>query len=271
MSKYTYTAIDEYYQLCRRFGINPDYVNNSTLNDTLGIESGDPGVPLGTGTTTYLALGNGGHSGFTTGSALGITLKDRIGRFTGLYNIVPWVLREIDDDLTPEELVKYRMRRIENHDGVSLVAYYLKKVDVSDITRRMIVETTSAGETTNVDWIPTQAESYHQELDTGYDTDSTRLIVDAEMNIALTNQEVEDVINSVQLVSEENSTSIISEYGLYNGIEVVRTANINGVMTSYNEVVNAYLSLAVTPSRLLDFQAGALQDRLYIGKAFPYK
>lgn len=271
MAKFTYTALDEYYQLCRRMGLNPDYIPNSTMNDALNILPGDPGVPLTSGTATYLAIGDGGHSGEDSGSAMGITFKDRSGRYLGLYNMIPWVLRDVDDDLTDTEMANYRMRRLENHDGVSKYAYYLKKITLIDTMPRMVVESLVNGVTETNDWTPAIGDAIHGELPTGSAASSQRLLTDLEIDITLTAEEADDVQNVTQVLYGSTNTSIISEYGLFTGIDVPNTGTSNGVAMTYTEVVNAYLTMSLTPSRILDFQAGALQDKLLLGKAFSYE
>lgn len=270
MSSSTYTAIDSYYQTCKRFGITPVYQTHATLNDYLGVLPGEQGADLTGGITQYLAVGNGAHGIVDQVNSYGISTKHRSGQFTGLYNIIPWVLREATNDLTDVERLNYRMRRIETHNGISYVAYYLKKFEIVDTTPSVSVVTSTAETSNTVPYAFSPADQVHRELASTVTGTLRNLVVELPIEINLTSTEITELENALTTLYGNGGLRVISEFGLYTATEKNTVDSINGVMTSYSEVVNAYLSISVSSSKLLDISDGTSIKTLRLGNSFTY-
>jgi hypothetical protein len=116
--------------LCRitilqRYGIDYTVRANSTLNQKFDIL---PNAVIPSGKypiSQFVAVGNGAHS---ASLGPGPTLFDHVARYKSLYNLLPIVLRELDNDLTPLQRENYALRSIETYGGVDYVAYRLKRI-----------------------------------------------------------------------------------------------------------------------------------------------
>ncbi len=100
---------------------------HSTLNEKFGVlatENPDSNPTLG-----YYAIGRGGHKNYTgaDGQAL-VKSRPHRARDAALFKHLPFVMREMDNDLDANERAKYAIRTVEQFAGVDYYCYYLKRV-----------------------------------------------------------------------------------------------------------------------------------------------
>ena len=107
---------------------------NTTLNEKLGIRETDK-PPVGVYPFMgYLAIGNGGHKLALSGDGvLGTDPLQQKATNGSPFKIMPFVLREQSDDLTVAVRARYALRKEEIHGGVRYYAYYLKRIDLSNV------------------------------------------------------------------------------------------------------------------------------------------
>ena len=80
----------------------------------------------------YLIIGKGGGAKYTDSRMKHSTHTTKDG---ALFQQVPFVMKTIDNDLTPDEKLKYRFRFLEIHNGIEYACYYLKVIPQIDLSR----------------------------------------------------------------------------------------------------------------------------------------
>ena len=270
MATNTFTVIDEYNQLCKRIGVEPDLIPNTTLNEHLGIISGDQGVARADGVMRYLGFGNGGHDVIVNGGATGLSSKERLGQYQGLYNILPMAMKLVNSDFTPAEAANYRMRRLEVHNGVSYYAYYLRKLDTASLQPTIYLETTENGVVTTTPYVHGIDALVHPDFTPASGSTSYRLIAELYLTLDLTANEVSEIQNACEILYGGTGFSVVSELGLYSGVDTNITADLNGATVSLSELANAQLVSSASTGRLLDFSVGSDLTNMRVGRAFSY-
>ncbi len=122
-------------QTAKQLGLPYDVKANSTLNEKFGILSSVSLASDDIPNMRYFVIGNGGHQ--MTIGANNIAKPEPIQHLAtdaALYNQIPFVLREPENDLSPSERLKYALRRSETHQGRPYYAYYLRRLDLTGVT-----------------------------------------------------------------------------------------------------------------------------------------
>src|SRR5574343_1642511 len=132
---------------------------HSTLNEKFNINAAmtipDTEIPH----IRYVGIGNGGHRVVVGSNNISYNQPiQHLPRHAGLYNQLPFVLRPITNDLTPQERNKYRLRTILQHGGVSYAAYYLKTIDLTNSVVDMEYYTVENGITTSSTFAPNSSD-----------------------------------------------------------------------------------------------------------------
>lgn len=94
-----------------------------------------------------LVIGNKGHRAGTGGTS-GIDVIDPIPHLatdTGLFGMIPFVIRPYSDDLDPTERAKYRLRKTMWYNSELYVAYYGRKLNVNSVVPEMTITVVSNG------------------------------------------------------------------------------------------------------------------------------
>lgn len=102
------------------------YHSNTTLNEYLSINTEEVTDSDVYPHLQYYAIGIGGEAIITDGE---FRYNDHSGTDAILRNMIPFVIKPIDQDLTEVESAKYRFRKEIVIGGVSYIAYYLKVIE----------------------------------------------------------------------------------------------------------------------------------------------
>lgn len=114
-------------QLAQMFGKTYSYKNNTTLNQYLDVLP-DEQYPTGVyPTAKYLTIGTGGNPALEAPTTYPYSQHSPLD--AGLFNMIPFVLRETTNDLDFFSRQKYRLRKQVSINGNNYYAYYLKVLD----------------------------------------------------------------------------------------------------------------------------------------------
>ena len=88
----------------------------------------------------YWCIGNGGHTLITSGTkAIPVPIeKPHRASDSCLYDLMPFVLKPIDQDLTKEQRANYRLRKILKIENEFYVAYFLRKLPVKEVAPKLL-------------------------------------------------------------------------------------------------------------------------------------
>lgn len=228
-------------------GLPYSNVQNSTLNELFNVQAGvavDPGKYPDMG---YLAIGQGGHINEQTADGLGYQqLVNHSPRDCALIKHIPFVLRLPTDDLDPATQAGYAMRTQVTVNGTNYIAYYLRKIDMSQVQVQMLLNTVQDGVITSVPWVPS-SDNLHPTAtipsSTGAVTTSGEYVsVQAVVSVTFTQTDIDELMNVAQILYGNSNLAIISEAALVAGFNKTIQAQLSGGGTlTYNEAIGAII------------------------------
>jgi hypothetical protein len=219
---------------------------HSTLNEKFNIHQDVVMADIDKPTLKYITIGNGGHRMVMGTNNIYIPQPiQHTPRHAALYNHLPFVLRLPLDDLAPSERIKYRLRRLETHDGVVYVAYYLKVLDVSATITQLELRNVTDGITTSTAFVPTIADlnPTPPPLTPGgvISTTGDYISATAKVPFLMTTTDIAEFLNVANIIYGDVNYGIISEVGLCSGIDKNLMGNFNGVSSSYTDAIGVQI------------------------------
>lgn len=199
---------------------------NTTLNEKFGVLPTTAIATTDKPAMKYIAIGNGGHK--TVTGAEGISAPYPIQHNptdATLFKHMPFILRDITNDITGSERVNYALRRVETHDGKPYVAYYLKRLDYADVVAKLTFKTVLNDVTTTTDFIPNSSnlEPVQPALtNTGVNvTTGSYISATAKVPFVLTEGEIKELLDAATIIYGNDNLAIISEIALCSGVDKV--------------------------------------------------
>jgi len=188
-----------------------------------------PSLPL----LRYFGIGINGF--YNTDDANGRAPHQPLPTNMDLYEPIPFRCVPIENDLTPEERVNYRLREVKRINGNNYCLYWLKLITYDPNTVSIIQKTPSGAEEVfsiaDSNSIDSRLNPIPPALSVGGlpPLSQNRLIVRATGNCLVTGAEVAEAVN---LLYEGNYTkALISEMGFYTGCEIY-VRNSEGIETA---------------------------------------
>ncbi len=129
---------------------DPEIVPFQPSPVTLGMETPEP-YDMNTDSKEVreqlLVIGNLGHKA-NSGGTYGVDTMDPVPHLatdSGLFGMIPFVIRPFSDDLSPTYRKIYRLRKTMWYNGELYVAYYGRKLTVDSVTPEMTITDVSNG------------------------------------------------------------------------------------------------------------------------------
>lgn len=248
MENSTRTIYGGFIQTCLWLGVPPTYKPHSTLNEKFAINASILPSTSDIPTLSYYAIGNGGHQMVI--GAEGIAVPEPIqhrGTDAALFKHLPFVLRATNDDLSPSQRARYALRRLETHNSIQYIAYYLRRIDKTNLVPVMEYKVVSNGETTTTAFTPNTSNLNPTPPDvsnTGVNTvDGDYTSASARLNLVMTEDEISELLNVANVIHSSTSFAIISEIALCTGVDKVVTVNASGGGTfQFNEAIGVQIA-----------------------------
>lgn len=147
---------------------------------------------------------------------------------SGLYEQIPFLCRNTNNDLTTTEASKYRFRLVKNINGTDYVFYYLKFIDsLSDSVNTKTI-TKNVGDisggtvdifnTDDPEILSPTPTSINDVLDL---TKTLYYFTECKIAITLNQQEKDEMINAYQILTGLTNIPNIVEMCLYTGLDTV--------------------------------------------------
>lgn len=219
---------------------------HTTLNEKFNVAVDAILQPKENPAIKYVTIGNGAHTvgvdpdGFAYVKSYLHKPSDM-----ALFNHIPFVCREIDNDLNEAERLKYRIRVLTYIKGIPYVLYYAKVLDMSESDPIMSRNTVIDGITTTLDFTPTldnlspiPSELVEEGINT---TTGDYLSTLSICKLTLTPEEVQEIITACTILYGNQRYAIISELGVCSGIDKTVPGNFNGTSLNYTEVAACQL------------------------------
>lgn len=275
MEHITRTVYGSYLQTCLKLRIPHLIPAYTTLNEKLGIQSGvtpAPGVYPDLG---YFCIGNKGHQSQIGADGIGLNIvAQHRATDAALFNQIPFVLREVGNDITNAERANYALRREETHNGQSYVAYYLRRINKTTVVAEMQYRSNTNGTTVVTPFVPTVDNlnpTPVQIPEAGASTlTGDYVTVTAEVDISLSEWEVAELLAVADIIYGDSSYAIISEIGLCSGVNKVITVTPSvGAPFNFNEAVGVQIVTHVAVMNMVRYSNGGIARILGLGTNDP--
>lgn len=198
-------------------GKNITIDRNTTLNEKFDVLPNERPPAGAFPYINYFGLGIGGiGEGVTTAFHLSID--------AALFEHIPYICREISNDLNSIERMKYRLRVVTRVNNIDYAFYYLKAFDSNndEVTIKQLTKTSGRGGIiadidTNVPTILSPIPRSTEEVDL---TKSEFYIVDNRINFSLTYEDKLEIINAYKILTGNSAVPPITELGIFFGSDV---------------------------------------------------
>lgn len=269
------TVYGSYLQSCQLLGLPFALATNSTLNEKFGVQAGvlpNSGVLP---TCRYFAIGNGGHKLSVTN---GLYIPEPIQHMTtdaALYNHLPFVLREPSNDLTQAQQANYALRVQEVHNGVNYIAYYLKRIDFTNVAASMQYKTVNSdGSITTTPFVPTTANLNPTPPNlspTGVNVvTGDYVMASAPVPITLTADDVTEILNVANIIYGDPNAAIVSEIALCSGVDKVISVGGSGQPSfNFNEAIAVQVDSFINTFYALNFSQDGVDNIVDCGAVEP--
>lgn len=264
-------------QLYRRpYAIKP----KTTLNEKFNIQAG---VAPNLGTypaMNYVAIGNKGVKKVV--GVKGIEIDEPLQHSPtdgALFNHLPFVVREPNNDLTPQERERFALRCIEEHHGKRFIVYYLRRLDLTDtqttlkhytVTRQGQDVTTSSEE-----FIPTDEVLSPQPRPlTSVNVNTLKgeyIRCEAMVRFEMNQWDLAELVNAANIIYGSDRYAVINELALVTGVDKVvegetgtGSANFN-----YKEAIACQVCAFIATDFKAYYQNKATSLDLNIGASEP--
>lgn len=252
-----------------------EVLTNSTLNEKFGIQNGVMPAIENYPAMRYFAVGNGGHR-MSVGAG-GIAKPEPVqhrGTDAALYNHLPFILRDVTNDLQIVDRAKYGLRRIETHNGNQYVAYYLKRIDMTDVLVATEFVTVADGVSTITDFVPDSSNlnptppvlnGAGVNIVTGDYVAAT-----AKATLTLDTFDITELLNVANIIYNDESYAIVSEIALCAGVDKsISAPSVGNTTITFNEVIGTQVMSHVNTFFPLKFANAAVAVELDIGVSEP--
>lgn len=235
-----------YLQTCALLGLNVDIKPNSTLNQKFDLFPNEIFNSGETPTVKYLTIGNGGHT--ASMGVDGLPLINPVPhspRHAALYNHLPFIIREVGEDLTPGERLLYRLRVPRTIDGVNYMCYYAKVLDLSLVEPKIELRNNTDGIITATDFTPSLADLNPVKpvipVNGNITSTGNYLASTAKIEFVMNEAEITELLNACNIIYGSDNYAFISEIGLCSGVDRTLMGNFGGPPSAYTEAVGVQI------------------------------
>lgn len=273
--KTTRTLYGMLLQTCAHLRIPFVVAPNTTMNELLNIQANQ--VPdLNTYPTLgYLSFGNGGMAADASSDGT-LIMTPKVFKATNAapYNPIPLILRPIGNDLDPALRAKYALRRIETRNNVSYIAYYLKRLDMTNVVAGMFLTTVVNGVKNTVPYVPDSSVLHPTPpviSNPGVITaDGTYVSASAPLDIVIDATDTEELMNVFNIIYNNPMAAIISEMALCSGVDkTVPVTDPGGSQFNMTEAIAVQVNDLVNIGAPLMFNSDGVKFSIDIGATEP--
>lgn len=276
MKSITRTVYGAALQTSEYLGLPHVFLPHSTLNERFNINAAMLPANTEIPRIKYACIGVGGHRVVIGANNIPLNKPiQHLPRHSGLYTPLPFVLRPLTNDLTPQQRAKYRLRNVVTINGVVYSAYWLKVLDLSGSVVESDYYTVTNGVTTSTTFAPNSNDLNPTPPDlssTGVvSTSGDYIAASSKVPFELNASDIAELANVANIMYQDKDFAIISEIGLCSGVDKVVTGDFNGVQASYTEAIGVQIANFVCtylPTQYLDndlsleFDVGSVEPML---------
>lgn len=243
------------------FGRQHDVLEHSTLrelvNDSVAVpyqpgivtaakqecEPYDPQTDVDDIELGYVCIGIRGHRNITDSNQIdrSVPIKHK-STDTGLYQIVPFVIKSLVNDLTTEQRKRFRLRKIIEIDGELYAAYYARKLNTDNTPPALVLNSITDGERVSEPWVPSINNLRPEQPPIGYANDASYITAVSNIELEFEEEDIDWYMEACELLFGDRYYSI-TELAYCTGVDkqVVRQYPSSGVQTPSTAIASRNL------------------------------
>lgn len=275
MKTITRTILGSALQTAKFQGLPYPILPNTTLNEKFDIQASEKPASNVYIDTKYFCIGIGGHrTQIGADSVPFISPIQHRASDLALFKHVPFVLRELNNDLTAAQRDKYALRRVETHNGRNYAAYYLKRLVQTNTTVAMKRTVNNNGISTTQPFVPTSANLNPPQPEispTGVVTTSGDYLSVASVTpIVFDANDVLELLEVARVLYDNEEMALISEIGLCAGIDkTVQGQGTGNTVFNYKEAIGVQLVSHLTTYYPMSFLNDGFETQIELGATEP--
>lgn len=270
------TCYSAYLQTTKYLGLTPfRMIPHTTLNEKYGIQNGVAPASGEMPNVRYMVIGNMGH--YTVKAADGSDETANVlhrSNDAALYNGIPFVVREPNNDLPADRRDTYCLRTQETYFGKPYIVYYGRRINMTGVQPQLLEITVIDGVLTTTQYVPTVNDLNPVPPaipNTGTVIGSNKTIsASAIVKVNLSAEEVREITNAHRIRTNSNRSPIISEIGLCSGVDkTVNASSSGGPSFQYKEVIACQVNVFISTNHPIGYNSNGLNLTFDIGGVEP--
>ena len=254
----------------RPFSVLP----NSTLNQKFNLFKDETPAINEYPILGYLGIGNKGATYEVTDDGFILTTPIRhLPRDASLYNFIPFLVRDINNDISATERTKYRLRVPISIGGTTYVAYYLRALTIKDLVPSVELRNVDGENITTNSFTPTQSDlaPNHPEISNTEinNANGDYLVSTSKVNFVLGRAEIQEIMDACQILFGDPRYAVINEIAVVSGIDKVLQGTFGNTQSSYTEVIAAQVATFISQYHALTSNSTKVEIELDIGSVEP--
>lgn len=246
------------------FGRQHDVLEHSTIhelvNDSVSVpyqpsivtagkqecEPYDPQTDVDDIELGYVCIGIRGHRSITDSNGIdrSVPIKHK-STDTGLYQIVPFAIKQLNNDLTSEQRKRFRLRKIIEIDGVLYAAYYARKLNTNNTPPSLVLNSVTDGVKVSESWVPSINNLRPEQPPIGYLNDASYITAVSNIELEFEEEDIDWYMEACELLFGDRYYSI-TELAYCTGVDkkIVRQYPSSGVQTPSTAIATRELTEA---------------------------
>lgn len=247
---------------------------NSTLNQKFNLFANEVPSINETPVLGYVGIGNKGASYEVTSTGHILTTPiPHLARHASLYNFIPFVIREVNNDISSTERTRYRMRVPMTINSVDYVAYYLRAFNLTNVVPEVEIRnvnneiiTTAFFTPSLSDLSPTPPVISNNNLN---NPNGDYLVSTAKIDFVLSQNDVQEILQACDIIFGDPRYAVINEIALCTGIDRVLRGTFGTTVGNYTEVVVAQVATFISQYHALTSNTTEVNIKLDVGGVEP--
>ena len=256
--------------LKRPFTILP----NSTLNQKFNLFSSEVPAINEYPVLGYIGIGNkGADYDVTTSGYVLTTPLPHLPRHASLYNFLPFVVRDINNDLSPTERLKYRLRVPMTIGSGQYVAYYLRALTIENIIPAVELRNVNDGTITTNTFTPALSDLSPVPPDLSNvnlnNPNGDYLVSTAKVTFTLNQQDINEILNACDIIYGDPRYAVINEIALCTGLDKVLQGTFGATVSNYTDIIAAQIAAFISQYHALTTNTTQVEILFDLGSVEP--
>ncbi len=274
METVTRTVMSAHLQTCKLLEKPFTVLPNSTLNQKFNLFADQEPATNEYPKLAYIGIGNKGTTyELVTGNYLLTTTIPHLARHGSPYNALPFLVRPVNDDISAQERMQYRLRVPMTIGGVQYVAYYLRVLDLSAVVPTVELRNVNDGIITNVPFTPDLSDlsPEHPVLSNPNlnNPNGDYLVSTAKINFVMNKYDIDNVMDACEVIYGDSRYAVINEICLVTGVDKIQTGVFGGATSSYTDVIAAQVAAFISQNHILTASTSEIEIGLNVGSVEP--